>query len=640
MSLIPREVFFGNPERIAPRLSPDGERIAWLAPDEGVLNVWVAPANDPSAGRPVTQDRHRGIRQHGWAHNSRHLIYIQDKDGDENWHLYAVDLSTGEERDLTPIDGVAAQIFGSSHKRPNTLLVGINDREAALHDPHLVDLITGERERVLENPGLVGFVADDQLEIRFGATMAPDGSVSFLVPKDGEWAPFVSFPSEDALASGIAGFDDQGRILALDSRNRETSALVVLDDEGNGTVVAGHDRADVEGIAQHPTTRAVQWVAATAERQERVVLDESVLPDLEALNALCDGELEVVSRSHDDRTWIAAHLVDDGSTRYHLWNRDTAQATFLFSARPSLDELELAHMHPVTLKARDGMELVSYLTLPPGEDTDGRPSKPLPMVLLVHGGPWARDRWGYNAEHQWLANRGYAVLSVNFRSSTGLGKTLLNAGNLEWAGSMHDDLIDAVDWAVAEGIADASRVAIMGGSYGGYATLVGLTFTPERFACGVDIVGPSNLETLIETIPPYWAPLRATFDIRVGNIDTEDGRALLRDRSPLHRVDSIVRPLLIGQGANDPRVKQAESDQIVAAMEQRGIPVTYALFPDEGHGFARPVNRFAFYAIAEAFLAKHIGGRTLPLGGFEGASLEVPSGADEFDGLAALLENS
>jgi dipeptidyl aminopeptidase/acylaminoacyl peptidase len=333
-----------------------------------------------------------------------------------------------------------------------------------------------------------------------------------------------------------------------------------------------------------------------------------------------------------------AHLVDDGSTRYHVWDREGASATFLFTARPELDELELANMHPVTIEARDGLKLVSYLSLPADADQGGRPSEPLPMVLLVHGGPWARDRWGYNAEHQWLANRGYAVLSVNFRSSTGLGKTLLNAGNLEWAGKMHDDLLDAVDWAIAEGVADPDRIAIMGGSYGGYATLVGLTFTPERFACGVDIVGPSNLETLIETIPPYWAPLRATFDIRVGNIGTEDGRALLKDRSPLHRVDQIRRPLLIGQGANDPRVKQAESDQIVAAMEKSGIPVAYALFPDEGHGFARPENRFAFYALAEAFLAAHIGGKSLPLGGFEGASLQVPAGAQQFEGLNALLE--
>lgn len=640
MSLIPREVFFGNPERVSPRLSPDGKWIAWLAPLDGVLNVWVAPASDPSQARAVTHDDHRGIRAHGWAHNSQHLVFVQDKDGDENWHLFSADITTGEERDLTPIDGVAAQIIGGSARHPNHLLVGINDREPALHDPHRIDLRTGERERLLENPGLVGFVADRELQIRFGAAMGPDGSLTWMRPVDGSFAPFLTFPAEDALVSGILGFDEEERLLALDSRGRQTSALVKLSEAGEGSTLAQHDRADVEGVAQHPTTGAVQWVTATAARQERIVLDPTVEADLEALAALCDGELEVVSRTHDDRTWIAAHVVDDGSTRYHLWNRDSAQATFLFTARPALDELELASMHPLSIPSRDGLELVSYLSLPPDVDTGGRPNEPQPMVLLVHGGPWARDRWGYSPEHQWLANRGYAVLSVNFRSSTGLGKALLNAGNLEWGAKMHDDLLDAVDWAVDQGIADRDRVAIMGGSYGGYATLVGLSFTPTTFACGVDIVGPSSLKTLIETIPAYWAPLRATFDIRVGNIDTEEGLALLEERSPLNHVDKIERPLLIAQGANDPRVKQSESDQIVEMMKQRGIPVTYALFPDEGHGFARPENRFAFYAVAEAFLAQHLGGTSLALGGFEQSSLQVPAGAAHIDGLAPLLEET
>jgi dipeptidyl aminopeptidase/acylaminoacyl peptidase len=640
MSLIPREVFFGNPERIAPRLSPNGQHLAWLAPDQGVLNVWVAPTSDPNAARAVTQDRHRGIRVHGWAHNSQHLLYIQDRDGDENWHLYAVDLATGESRDLTPIEGVAAQIIGGSPDHPDELLVAINDRDPTLHDPHRVNLQTGERTRLLENPGFVGWVCDRHLRIRFGAAMQPDGSVAWMAHEDGNWSPYAVFPAEDALSSGLHGFDDQGRLLALDSRGRETAALVSLDADAGATVLASHPRADIQGIGQHPTTRALQWVSANAERSERHILEPSVTRDLEALDAIARGDVDVVSRSDDDQTWVVAHLIDDGSVRYHLWDRPTQQAKPLFSARPQLDGLPLARMYPHTLTARDGLPLVSYLSLPPDIDVEGRTDKPLPLVLLVHGGPWARDTWGYNPQHQWLANRGYAVLSVNFRGSTGLGKTLLNAGNLEWAGKMHDDLLDAIDWAVAEGIADPDRVAIFGGSYGGYAALVGLTFTPTRFACAIDIVGPSNLRTLIETIPPYWAPLRATFDIRVGNIDTEDGRALLDDRSPLHRVEAIERPLLIGQGANDPRVKQSESDQIVAAMQEKGIPVTYALFPDEGHGFARPENRFAFYALAEAFLAEHLGGKTQPLGGFKTSSLQVPAGASQLDGLTALLETS
>jgi dipeptidyl aminopeptidase/acylaminoacyl peptidase len=298
-------------------------------------------------------------------------------------------------------------------------------------------------------------------------------------------------------------------------------------------------------------------------------------------------------------------------------------------------------MHPVVIKSRDGLELVSYLTLPKGADPDniGRPKAPLPLVLLVHGGPWGRDSWGYDAEHQLLANRGYAVLSVNYRGSTGIGKEFLNAGNKEWARKMHDDLVDAVRWSIEEKIADPKRVAIMGGSYGGYATLVGLTFTPDLFACGVDIVGPSNLQTLLSTIPPYWAPAMELFKNRVGDPTTDDGKALLAERSPLTHVERIERPLLIGQGANDPRVKKAESDQIVKAMQEKKIPVTYILFPDEGHGFARPENRLAFYAVAEAFLAEHLGGRYEPIGkAFAGSTITCPQGVDGVPGLASAVE--
>jgi dipeptidyl aminopeptidase/acylaminoacyl peptidase len=294
-------------------------------------------------------------------------------------------------------------------------------------------------------------------------------------------------------------------------------------------------------------------------------------------------------------------------------------------------------MRPVVIPARDGLKLVSYLTLPPEVDED-RPPRPLPMVLDVHGGPWARDEWGFNAVHQWLANRGYAVLSVNFRGSTGFGKEFTNAGNREWAGKMHDDLLDAVDWAVEQKIADRGRVAILGGSYGGYATLVGLTFSPDVFACGVDIVGPSNILTLLSTIPPYWQPMVQMFKDRVGDFTTHEGKTFLEERSPLSRVDRIARPLLIGQGANDPRVKQAESDQIVRLMRQKEIPVTYVLYPDEGHGFARPENRLSFNAVVEAFLAQHLGGRYEPVGDdFAGSSISVPTGADGVPGLSEAL---
>jgi dipeptidyl aminopeptidase/acylaminoacyl peptidase len=336
-----------------------------------------------------------------------------------------------------------------------------------------------------------------------------------------------------------------------------------------------------------------------------------------------------------------AYTRDDGPVDFYLYDREAKKARFLFTSQPSLDELPLVKMHALEIEARDGLKLVSYLSLPDWSDPDGDgvPNQPLPMVLSVHGGPWARDDWGYDPEHQLWANRGYAVLSVNYRGSTGFGKEFINAANRQWAAAMHDDLIDAVNWAVEKRIAQKDKIAIMGGSYGGYATLVGLTKTPQVFACGVDLVGPSSLITLMQNPPPYWAPFMPVMKLRVGDWTTEEGRKFLESRSPLFQVEKIERPLLIGQGAQDPRVKKAEADQIVQAMEEKKIPVTYVLFPQEGHGFAKPENRFAFYAIAEAFLAENLGGRREDYGdAFEGANFEVPAGAEEAPGLAEAIK--
>jgi dipeptidyl aminopeptidase/acylaminoacyl peptidase len=391
----------------------------------------------------------------------------------------------------------------------------------------------------------------------------------------------------------------------------------------------------------HPTEKHPQAVSFTHERRRWEVLDQDVAPDFERLAEVDNGDFSIVSRTLDDRRWVVAYVLDAGPVRYHLYDRDSREARFLFSNRKDLEGLPLVPMHPVTIQSRDGLDLVCYYTLPPdsGPDGTGKPAEPVSMVLHPHGGPWGRDTWGYNPFHQWLANRGYAVLSVNFRGSTGFGKGFINAGNMEWGRRMHDDLIDAVQWAVDKGIADADRVGVMGGSYGGYSTLACLTFTPDTFACGVDIVGPSNLVTLLETIPPYWAPMIELFAKRVGDHRTEDGRKLLAERSPLTHVDRITKPLLIGQGANDPRVKQAESDQIVTAMQEKGIPVTYVLYPDEGHGFARPENRQSFYAVSEAFLAEVLGGRFQPIGSdFQGSSITVPAGAKHVPGLQEQLE--
>jgi dipeptidyl aminopeptidase/acylaminoacyl peptidase len=393
----------------------------------------------------------------------------------------------------------------------------------------------------------------------------------------------------------------------------------------------------VQGVWLEPRTRAPQAYVVNYLKPEITTLGPAVTADVAFLTGKVGESFDVVSRTLDDSKWIVVTDDPQSPATSHLYDRKARTLTKLFEQRPQLAGAPLVPMEAVEIKSRDGLTLVSYLSLPPGADknADGRPDAPVPLVLNVHGGPWSRDGYGFDPEHQWLANRGYAVLSVNFRGSTGFGKSFVNAGNREWAGKMHDDLLDAVQWAVSEKVTTADKVAIYGGSYGGYATLVGVTFTPDAFACGVSIVGPSNLNTLLATIPPYWKSFFEEFATRVGDPRTEEGKKLLSARSPLTRVDAIKRPLLIAQGANDPRVKQAESDQIVAAMKAKNLPVTYVLYPDEGHGFARPQNRTSFYAISEGFLSSCLGGRYEPIGDdFDGASLKVLEGATYVPGLS------
>ena len=646
VELIERSVLFGNPERTFVRISPDGRHLSFLAPDEGFLNVWVAPISNPASAKAVTSDRVRGIRIYTWANNSEYVIYMQDTGGDENWSVFAVELATNEVANLTPFKNVAAHIAGSSDRHPDEILLSINDRDPRYHDIYRINVRTGERELIAENTdGFSGYVTDQDLKIRLAERMTEDGGSEILAPNGDGWEKIITISPDDSLTTGVHGFDGSGRVIYLsDSRDRNTGALTSLDLEtGELTVLAEDSRADVSDVMIHPINRTPEAVAFTYERKKWVILDESVRGDLDYLASVADGEVEVVSRTHADDIWVVAYLLDDGPVAYYLYDREARKASFLFSSRPELESLPLVKMHPVIVAARDGLEMVCYLSLPPGSNPDDgdRPESPVPMVLYVHGGPWARDSWGYDPYHQLLANRGYAVLSVNYRTSTGFGKDFANAGRLEWGGKMQDDLTDAVEWAVAEGIAIRDRVAIMGGSYGGYATLAGLTMTPDLYACGVDIVGPSNLITLLETVPPYWTPIIEVFTTRMGDHRTEEGRELLKSRSPLTYVDRIRRPLLIGQGANDPRVKQSESDQIIEAMTSRGIPVTYVLYPDEGHGFARPENRLAFSAVAEAFLAEFLGGRKQPVGDdFAGSSITVPVGAGQFEDVSGSLDET
>ena len=642
--LIPQKLLFGNPDKTQARISPDGAKLRYIAPVNGVLNVWVGPVENPEAAKPVTNDTNRGIRFHQWAYTSKHILYIQDKGGDENWRIYGVNLETGDVTDYTPIDKVNARIESLSHRSPERVVIALNDRNEQVHDLHILDLKTGERTLLIQNDeGFLSYTVDDEFRVRMGSRMTPDGGMDIMTRKeDNTWELFAHVPMEDMLTTQVFGFDASGRYLYLaDSRERNTSALVQYDTQTNEFKLLAEDpRADLSGVIVHPTELRVQAVSFTFDHRYWQVLDPSIQADLDFLATVERGEVDVVSRTQDDQHWIVAYTMDNSPVRYYRYERAEREAHFLFSNRKELEDKPLARMQSVIIKSRDGLDLVSYLTLPAGSNMhgQGRPAKPLPMVLFVHGGPWGRDDWGFNPYHQWLANRGYAVLSVNFRASTGFGKAFTNAGNMEWGAAMHNDLLDAVDWAVQEGIADKNSVAIMGGSYGGYATLAGLTFTPDVFACGVDIVGPSNIITLLETIPPYWTPMLEMLTSRMGDHRTEEGRAFLKSRSPLTYADRIRKPLLIGQGANDPRVKQAESDQIVQAMQSKNIPVTYVLYPDEGHGFARPENNMSFSAVAEAFLAGILEGRFEPIGeDFEGTSITVPTGAEQVSGLVDVL---
>lgn len=606
--LIPRTTLFGNPEKASPQISPDGKRLGYLAPVNNVLNVWIRTVGKED-DQVVTKDTLRGIRIYFWAEDNQHIVYLQDVGGDENWRVYATNLSTKQTRDLTPFPKVQAQIVATDPNFPNEILIGLNKRDERVHDVYRLNLSTGDLTLAAENPGTVaGWVADANLKVRGAQVMRQDGGFDLNIRDDesSPWKTVVTWGPDDNF-SGPVGFTKDGKSIFLqDSRGANATRLVKLDIGSTKLAVLAEDpQYDVSNVLVHPKTYEVQAVSFLKERNEWLVLDKSVQDDFNAIKKVHPGDFFFNNRDQADKTWLVGFTADDGPVSYYAYSRDAKTATFLFYARPELTKYKLAKMMPVSYTSRDGLMVHGYLTFPVGMEP-----KNLPMVLNVHGGPWGRDTWGYNGEAQWFANRGYACLQINFRGSTGYGKQFVNAGNREWGAKMHNDLIDGVNWAIKQGYADPKRTAIYGGSYGGYAALVGAAFTPDVFACAVDIVGPSNIVTLIRSIPPYWSTYRKVFDVRVGNIDTEE--EFLKSRSPLFKADQIKIPMLIAQGANDPRVKQAESEQIVNALKKAGKPVEYIVFPDEGHGFARPENRLKFYAAAESFLAKYIGGRAEP----------------------------
>ena len=639
--LIERAKLFGNPTRTGGQLSPDGKWISYIQPRDGVLNLWVAPASAPDQARPLTAEKARPIRNYSWSPDSKQLLFINDKGGDENFLLYGVDVASGAQKALTPFEKTRVMMIGASATIKDKILVGVNNRDARWHDVYLLEPATGAMTPVFRNEGYSSFVADDQLHIRLAAKPRADGGSDWFRVTDGkpEATPVVSYGLDDSQTTQPLGFTTDGKTLYwTDSRGRDRAALVAQDVASGKTSVVGESRrADVSGGLFQPRTGVLQAYADYYLRNEYVPVGSGIAAHLAFLKGQNKGEFTIGSRTDADDKWLVGFDPVTAPAATYLYDRTAKTLTQLYVSRPELVGAPLVGMFPQEIKARDGMTLVSYLTLPKAADPDGdgKANTPVPMVLFVHGGPWGRDGFGYNSAHQWLANRGYAVLSVNYRASTGFGKAFVGAGDGQWGRKMHDDLIDAVDWAVKSGVTTKDKVAIMGGSYGGYATLAGLTFTPDTFACGVDIVGPSNLFTLLQTIPPYWEAIKLQFYKRMGDPTTDAGRAMLKERSPLTYAERIKKPLLIGQGANDPRVNVRESDQIVAAMQAKNIPVTYIVFPDEGHGFARPANNIAFNAAAENFLAKCLGGRAEPIGGAIAASTaQVKQGAQYVSGLA------
>ncbi len=648
-ALVPLRTLMGPPQIVAPQLSPDGTMLSWIAPLDGAPNLWIAPVESLASARAVTRERGRGLQafdvsgnvMYRWTADGRRLVYPKDRDGDENCNWYVLDLATGRDFNATPRENAQVRLVAMGERHPREALVGINDRDPRHHDLYRLDLETGALRLVEKNERFVVMRADHALAPRIAAEVTPRGEIDVLRSRgDGRWSPLYRVGLEDAAGQAV-GFDRSNRVLySRSTSGRNTAALVAWDlDHGTMRTLAEDPRVDVAGVLVHPVTGRPQAYATNWARSEWHALDPAVGPDLDTLARAAGGDFDVVSRSRDDRRWLVHVTRDDGPESWLLYERPARTVRRLFVSHPALEGLPLSRLHPVVVRSRDGLELVSYVCLPRSSDPDGDgvPAAPLPTVMLVHGGPGdERAEYGFAPLVQWLVNRGYAVLNVNFRGSPGFGKAFLNAERLEWGGKMNLDLVDQAEWAVGRGIAAKDRIAIMGGSYGGYATLCAMTLTPGVFACAIDVVGPANLETFIATMPKTWS--LDHFARRVGDPRTEEGRAHLYARSPIHFVDQVRGPMLIAQGAHDARVPQAESDSMVATLARRGVGVTYLLFPDEGHGFHRAGNSAAFYAVTEAFLAANLGGRCEPLlDQLDDSSVEVPEGAGRVPGLAEAL---
>jgi dipeptidyl aminopeptidase/acylaminoacyl peptidase len=632
--LIPRKVLDAPAEHDFVTISPDGKSLGYIAPsDKDVANIWVEDLATHQK-RMVTRAQ-RGIGGYRWAYDNQHLLYQSDENGNEDFHLYSVDLKSSAIRDLTPFLGIRSEQILLAPSRPDEVLVTMNLRDSKVFDVYRVNLQTGATVMEAQNPGdVIGWTADQNLVVRAATAFNENLETVVRVRDSGKapWRDLLKIPFEQAPFLGqvnggniIVGFSQDGKKLVVgSSKGSPTNRLVELDAATGKElrVLAGDPQADLWQIFSasfilitDPRDQHVQAAAFDYMKPEWRAVDPAVAPDLKYLAALQSGVFLVSSQDMSGNKWAIWYFTDNGPTSFYLYDRTAHKAQLLFQDRPQLAHYKLAEMRPMTIPARDGFKLVSYLTLPPGN-----PAKNLPLILFVHGGPWARDEWGFDPIGQMLANRGYAVLQVNYRASI-INVPYMNAANEKIGTLTDDDLTDAVQWTIKEGIADPKRIAIMGGSFGGYSVLRGVTLHPDLYACGVDVVGPADLATLMNSIPDYWKPVKKRWLRRIGDVTAD--QALNEKLSPLYHAGDIHVPLLIGHGQFDPRVKLSQSEKIVETIRKNGGRVTFVVYSDEGHGFARPENNLDFDGRTEEFLHGCLGGRFEPWQKVPGSAAEV-----------------
>jgi dipeptidyl aminopeptidase/acylaminoacyl peptidase len=616
--VLDRGLFFGNPEIAGGQLSPDGKWISFTKQYGGIMNIWVKKIDEPfEKARPLT-DSKRPMSGYFWSEDGKYILYVKDGNGDENMNIFAVDpmakVTSGvpESRNITPLKDVTAQIYMVSRKNPDLLMIGLNNRDKASHDLYSLKISTGELKKIFENTDrITSYEFDWDENLRVLSKTDDKGTTQFFYKEGDKLTPiYETLVTESAYISNW-NEDNSKFYLVTNKGNLDKSTLFLMDPKTKQITKIESDpkdKVDFGGLSLDRNTRKMIYTSYTGDKTEYYWKDKTWEANYKFLQSKFPGrEVNFSSSTNDYSKFLVGVGGDKYASEAYFFDAKTKQLIFQYTPRTELKKVEkyLAAMTPITYKSSDGLEIPAYLTLPVGST-----GKNVPVVVLVHGGPKGpRDYWGYNSTVQFLANRGYAVLQPNFRASGGYGKKFQNGGDLQWGKLMQDDITWGVKHLINQGIADKNKVVIMGGSYGGYATLAGLAFTPDVYAAGVDIVGPSNLFTLLDSVPAYWEAARAFLYGMVGDPKTEEGKKLMQAASPLFSVDKINKPLLIVQGANDPRVKQAEADQIVIALRDKGKKVNYILADDEGHGFRKPVNSMAMYAETEKFLSEVIGGR-------------------------------